>query len=274
MNENQLMEAFLAVWKYPLFTLGGGTLTLAVLTKTILGLVFVWIVARVIRWKVTAGTFAKGKIEFSTRYTISRILYYAVLFFGIVIVLDTAGLHLSSLTIFSGLVGAGIGFGMQNIASNFISGIILLVERPVRSGDVISIGDTRGVVDSISIRMTRVVSFDNTILLIPNSRLVNEMLVSWTTPSYQFRSSLNVVVPNRHNPVRVKDLLLEVAGRDNRILTDPAPAVRFKDMSAATQTYELVVWTRQSSSASEVPSDLRFAIVAHFEENGVSLVTG
>lgn len=270
----ELWEALHLAWKYPLFTFGGGTLTLAVVTKTIVGLFLVWVTARVIRWKVMSGVLSEGRVETSTRYTLSRILYYTILIVGVVAVLDTAGVQLTSLTIFSGLVGAGIGFGMQNIASNFISGVILLLERPVRAGDVISIGDTRGVVDSISIRMTRVKSFDNTVLLIPNSRLVNEMLVSWTTPSYEYRSALNVVVPNKQDPERVRELLLEVARNDGRILAEPAPLVRFKDMSAAVQTFELVVWTRQSASASDVPSDLRFALVKHFEKNGISLVTG
>jgi small-conductance mechanosensitive channel len=274
MNWHELYDLLLAAWHYPLTSFGGVKITLGALVKAAAGLVIVWTTARYIRWKLQRNVLAHTPLEPSTQSALSRTLYYTVLVLGTIIVLDTAGVRVSSLTVFSGFIGVGIGFGMQNIASNFISGIILLVERPIRTGDVISVGDTRGTVESISFRMTRVRSFDNATLFIPNSSLVNGMLTSWTTTDLRFRSSLTVIVPNKQSPERVRELLLEVAGSDARVIEDPAPSVRFKDMSAAAQTFELVVWMRNSEEGGEVPSDLRFAIVKHFEANGISLVTG
>jgi len=268
-----LMDLLTKVWDYPLLTLGGGTLTIAVITKFVIGIILVWLVAWLIQRRLVLRILRYSVTDSGTRFAVSRIAYYVVFVLGVLVVLDATGVKLSSLAFIGGVVGIGIGFGMQNIASNFVSGIILLIERPISVGDVVTVGGTMtglmGTVKEINIRVTRVLSSDNVTLYVPNSRFMNDIVINWTAGDEPLRAQIDVSAPNTFDPKGVRDLLMEAMESNPRVLRDPAPVVRLADFTDSAARYQALFWLPDITSYREVPSDVRFAMLDLLHEHGI-----
>jgi potassium-dependent mechanosensitive channel len=177
------------------------------------------------------------------------------------------------LTVFAFLGGAlaiGLGFGTQNLLKNFISGIIILFERPFRVGDVLDVGGNRGTVTSIGVRSSVVQYYDGTETLIPNSALLENNLTNWTYSNHIVRFSLAVGVAYGSDTRRVAQLLADVADRHGLVCTDPKPLVLFADFGASTLNFELRYWVDvMKNNAAQIGSDLRHMIAGGFAENGI-----
>ena len=220
--------------------------------------------ARVLRVNVVLRMLEKTPLERGMRFAIARMVYYLALGIGILIVLDTAGVDLSSLSLFGGLLGVGLGFGMQNIASNFVSGIILLIERPVRVGDVVTVGDTQGVIQSISIRVTRILTYDNVMMYVPNARFIDETVVNWSAEDVKVRIRVNVGVAYGSDVQLVRDLLLRAAKENSIVLQTPEPMVWFTDFGSSSLDFALLAWVPGPDYRMGVASELRFTINRFF----------
>jgi small-conductance mechanosensitive channel len=190
---------------------------------------------------------------------------YAIIAIGILTAISTLGVDLSALTIIGGGLSVGLGFGLQELVANFVSGILLLFERTLRPGDVIEIGGLRGVVDHFSIRSTVVRTPDNVAILIPNKSLLTSIVSTYTQMNRTVRQTMRVGVSYDSDPQQVRDLLLGVADRHGLVLKKPAPDVFFLGFGASTLDFELAVWVGDAMYAPKVTSDLYFMTWREFE---------
>jgi small-conductance mechanosensitive channel len=214
----------------------------------------------------------KSGLDRSLQYAIAQIVSNLVLVFGIFIVLDNAGIHLGALAVFAGAVGVGVGFGLQNIASNFISGLVILAERPITIGDRVEVAGVVGQVQQIRARSTLIVTNDNITMIVPNSKFIDSPVTNWThgDPRVRFRVPVGVAYGSDVNKVREA---LIAAGRSNpQVLNDPAPSVFLKEFGESSINFELVVWSAEMSHRpSRFKSDLNFAIEEKLREAGIEI---
>jgi len=215
---------------------------------------------------------AKSGLDRSLQYAIAQIVSNIVLIVGIFIVLDNAGIHLGALTVFAGAVGVGVGFGLQNIASNFISGLVILAERPITIGDRVEVAGIAGQVQQIRARSTVILTNDNIAMIVPNTKFIDSPVTNWTygDPRVRFRVPIGVAYGSDVNKVR--DALL-AAGRENpNTLKDPAPSVFLEKFGENSIEFELVVWSSEMSSRPRrYRSDLNFAIEHKLREAGIEI---
>jgi len=204
-------------------------------------------------------------------YAVGRIVQYVVLTGGTLVCLDTLGVNLGTLAALGALLSVGIGFGLQNITQNFISGIILLVERPIQKGDFVMVGDVVGTVTEIEMRATKIVSRDGVAMIIPNSEFISGRVFNQSHPTTRKRVHVAVGVAYGSDTRLVREALLEVAGRNEHVLRDPAPAVFFKNFGDSSLDFDLAVWLEQPDSEPTVTSDLRFEIERLFREKGIEI---
>ncbi len=211
-------------------------------------------------------------LDRSLQYAISQIAANVVLVVGIFIVLQNTGIQLGALTVFAGAVGVGIGFGLQNITSNFISGLVILAERPIAIGDRVEVAGITGQVVKIRARSTVVVTNDNITTIVPNQKFIDSSVINWTygDPKVRFRIPVGVAYGSDVEKVRQK--LIEVAGEDPHTLKEPAPGVFFVEFGDSSLNFELVAWSdKMSSRPRRYRSDLNFAIDKKFREAGIEI---
>jgi small-conductance mechanosensitive channel len=230
-----------------------------------------WISSRTKRFLFNRFLVHSG-LDRSLQYAISQIAANVVLVVGIFIVLQNTGIHLEALTVFAGAVGVGIGFGLQNITSNFISGLVILAERPITIGDRVEVGGVTGQVRKIRARSTVVVTNDNITTIIPNQKFIDSPVTNWTygDPKVRFRVPVGVAYGSDVEKVRTK--LIEAAADDPHTLDDPAPSVFFVEFGDSSLNFELVAWSSEMSHRpSRYRSDLNFAIDKKFREAGIEI---
>jgi small-conductance mechanosensitive channel len=195
-----------------------------------------------------------------------------ILVAGVVVGLQTIGIDLTALSVAAGGLGIGIGFGLQNIANNFMSGFIVLLERPIKVGDRIQVAGTEGRVVDIHARATTVLTNDNIAILIPNSRFITENVINWSYSDTKVRFRVPVGVSYNSDPRLVEKLLLTVAAKNQDVLTEPAPAVRFLEFGDSSLNFELRVWSSSLvHRKGKLISDLNFAILEIFRENNIEI---
>jgi small-conductance mechanosensitive channel len=164
----------------------------------------------------------------------------------------------------------GLGFGLQNVASNFVSGLIILFERPIKLGDRIEVGDVEGDVVEIRARSTTVVTNDNIAIIVPNSKFISENVVNWSYSDRTVRFAIHVGVAYRTDVRKVEKLLLEVADANPDVLREPKPGVRFMKFGDSALEFELRVWSSTlMHRRGKLTSDLNFAIYEKLSENDI-----
>jgi small-conductance mechanosensitive channel len=214
----------------------------------------------------------KSGLDRALQYAIAQIVSNLVLVIGIFIVLENTGINLGALTIFAGAVGVGVGFGLQNITSNFISGLVILAERPITIGDRVEVAGIVGQVQQIRARSTLILTNDNIAMIVPNSKFIDSPVTNWTyaDPRVRFRIPIGVAYGSDVN--RVREALV-AAGRSNaHVLAEPAPSVFLKEFGESSINFELVVWSSEMSHRpSRFKSDLNFAIEANLREAGIEI---
>jgi small-conductance mechanosensitive channel len=230
-----------------------------------------WISSRTKRFLFNRFLVRSG-LDRSLQYAIAQIVSKFVLVVGVLIVLENTGIHLAALTVFAGAVGVGVGFGLQNIASNFISGLVILAERPITIGDRVEVAGVVGQVQQIHARSTVIVTNDNIAMIVPNSKFIDSPVTNWTygDPRVRFRVPVGVAYGSDVNKVREA---LIAAGRSNsHVLTDPGPSVFLKGFGESSINFELVVWSSEMSHRpSRFKSDLNFAIEEKLREAGIEI---
>ncbi|MEY2543757.1 MAG: potassium-dependent mechanosensitive channel [Verrucomicrobiota bacterium] len=256
-------------WNAPL---PGVTLSLVQIFLLIALLVAVfWISSRTKRFLFNRFL-AKSGLDRSLQYAIAQIVSNVVLIVGIFIVLDNAGIHLGALTVFAGAVGVGVGFGLQNIASNFISGLVILAERPITVGDRVEVAGIAGQVQHIRARSTVIVTNDNITMVVPNTKFIDSPVTNWTYGDPRVRFRVPVGVAYGSDVKKVREALLAAAEENPNTLKDPAPSVFLEKFGENSLDFELVVWSSEMSyRPRRYRSDLNFAMEEKLREAGIEI---
>jgi small-conductance mechanosensitive channel len=211
--------------QWPLFTMGKLPITPLFLIKCSLFLIALSLFSRAFRTFLAKRVLIHTALDAGHQYAFVRVTGYVIFALGLVIGLDSTGLNLSSLLVVGGALGVGIGFGLQNIVANFVAGIVILWEGPIKLGDFIDVGNTHGEVIRIGARGTWVRTFDNEVIIVPNSEFINGRVANWTANDRTVRLTVPVGVSYDSDLDTVRDALLDIARRNEHVLEDPAPAV-------------------------------------------------
>jgi small-conductance mechanosensitive channel len=213
---------------------------------------------------------AQSGLDRSLQYAIAQVVSNIVLVVGIVIVLENTGIHLAALAVFAGAVGVGVGFGLQNIASNFISGLVILAERPITIGDRVEVAGIAGQVEHIRARSTVIRTNDNIMMIVPNTKFIDSPVTNWTYGDRRVRFRISVGVAYGSDVNKVRDALLGVAHENPHTLKEPAPSVFLEQFGDSSIDFKLMVWSSEMSARpSRYRSDLNFAIAEKFREAGI-----
>lgn len=231
-----------------------------------------WLLRRVLARIVEARGIGAG-----VGYSLGRLLHYALLVLALILAIQTLGIDLTSLTLLAGALGVGIGFGLQSVAGNFIAGVTLLFERPIRPGDRISVGTldadavgtVNGYVREIGLRATTVVTPDNIVLVIPNSELTSHTVVNWSLGDPRIRTRLSIDVDTDSDLDLVRRVVERVAREHPETLRDPPPEVRLVATKDSALEIQLLVWLPVPRQRGRVESELRFALVREFRKEGI-----
>ena len=211
------------------------------------------------------------QIDRGVRHSIRTGIGYFGALAAILVGIATLGLSLSNLALIAGALSVGIGFGLQAIVSNFVAGLILLVERPLKVGDWIVIGEYEGVVKRISVRATEIQTFQHASVIIPNSELIAKAVKNWTYKDKFGRLDVPVSVGYGCDPFKVRDVLLACAAADFRITAQPMAQVVFRNFGESALEFELRCFVTDIESYRAVTSDLRFAILKAFRDNSIEM---
>lgn len=264
-----VIVSFLKALNYPL-TMGNMRLSLLGFIYAFLILLFTHGAVRVWRYVFQDKVLARSDIEIGLQESIATIAVYVFWTLGIIMALYAVGLNATSLTVGLGALGIGLGFGLQNIFNNFISGIILLFERPIQVGDAVEINGIWAWVRKINVRSTVVQTWDNASLIIPNSEFISSQVTNWSFRDMSLRRHIVVGVAYGSDIERVKEILLEIAAATPRVLKNPKPDVLFSDFGDSALIFKLRVWTRVDHMLA-VESDVRFKIDQRFRECGITI---
>lgn len=263
------LRDFLSV---PLFTLGNSRFTLwSLLYLVTLLVLLIYVSGKVKRW-VSDRLLASTGLHIGVRQAAGTVISYVMVTIGLLVLLQTAGIDLTTLNILAGAVGIGVGFGLQNIANNFISGLIILFERPIKIGDRIVVGEVEGDVVHIGARSTHVVTNDNITMIIPNSRILSENVINWSHNDNRVRFRIPVSVAYGSDARLVARLLIEVAKENKDVLENPAPGVRLVEFGDNGLQFELRAWTDTLTHRKGLLiSNLNFAIYDKFHEHHIEI---
>ena len=240
-----------------------------------------FILSKYVQWVLRRQVLQDFQIAEHTQFILLRFLHFSLIIIGVIISLSTIGVSFTSLALIFGGLSIGIGFGLQNIASNLISGFILIFERPIKIGDLVEIMDVNifGRVGSINLRSTIIVALDEKEVIVPNSQLITESVHNLTHYNNRYRLHISVGVSYSSDVALVKKLLLEVAYAHPEIIKEPnptmenvtAPFVRFVNFGESSLDFELLAWIPNCFQRFDIASDLHFMIWEKFKEHGVKV---
>ena len=254
-----------------LFSLGDTKISLGSFIKFIVILtLFIYISKKISNW-TAKKVLTKLPIQEGTQYVFKRFSEYALIIIGIVVAFNSIGIDLRGLTVIFGLLSVGIGFGLQNITSNFISGLILLFEQPIKVGDRVTVGDTEGDVLEINIRSTTIRSLNNISYIVPNSEFISAQVINWSHEDPKVRIDLKIGVSYSSDLDLVIRALTEVAVENGEVLKKPQPEVLLMEFGDSSWNLLLRVWIKNPKRHYYVRSDLNCAIVHKFRENNIEI---
>ena len=227
-----------------------------------------WVTRWLQRW-LDGNVLARSKLDSGVRNSVKTGFGYVGIAIAALFGVSAAGIDLSSLALVAGALSLGIGFGLQNIVSNFVSGLILLVERPFKVGDWVVTGTTEGFVRRISVRATEIETFQHLSIIVPNSELINASVGNWTHKNRLGRVEIAVGVGYNSDPRRVMEILLEIAQAQENVLKNPEPAVAFQGFGDSSLNFEIRVHLADVLDGLKVRNDLRLTIFERFKEEGI-----
>ena len=233
----------------------------------LLGLVFTRIVHR---WLANT-VLPRASLETSLQNSIATMFVYVGVIAAALIALAQLGINLQNIALIAGALSVGIGFGLQSIVSNFVSGIILLAERPIRVGDIIVVKGEEGYVRKISVRATEIETFERANVIIPNSELVSNVVKNWTHANTSGRTSLKLGVSYDSNPEKVREILLTTVAEHPQVMKTPEPRVLLLGLGDKVLEFELRCIITNIDFAATVRSDLYFAILRNFRAAGIEV---
>jgi small-conductance mechanosensitive channel len=229
------------------------------------------VTSRLLQRVLRAQVFSRMSLDMGMQYTMTRITHYLIMIIGAVVAFQFIGIDLTGLAIILGFLSVGIGFGLQNITSNFVAGLILLLERPIKVGDRIMVGNQEGDVVEINMRSTTIRTLNNVAVIVPNSEFVSSKVENWSYGDETVRMEVNVGVSYESDLETVFRSLREVAAEHPEVLKNPAPDVLHIGFGDSAWNMRLRIWLGDSQRHLEVQSELNCAIVRKFQQNRVEI---
>ena len=266
-----MIEQLAAVWTFVLVTTPGGQTVSVGQVVSVLGLLVAGYVGSRFIVFILGRRLAKTLLRPDIIHIIKRVVFFTILALVVITALGLLGIPLTAFAFATGALAIGIGFGAQNIINNFISGWILMAERPIRIDDFIEIDSWQGTVESVGNRSTRIRRVDGVHLLVPNSSLLERTVVNWTLVDQLIRTTGRVGVEYGSPVRRVAELILQAVSEQDIVRTSPVPGVVFEDFGDNALIFESYFWCEVGGEKQlrEIRSDIRFRICELFEENDI-----
>jgi small-conductance mechanosensitive channel len=271
-SAKDLLEWIKTTWNFELFHLGDSPFT----TKSFLLLIFsiflLFYLSSKIRTLLVKKVFPRYNIDIGISQSIATIMRYLLIIIGFIIIFQTSGIDLSAIGLLVGALGVGIGFGLQSITNNFISGIIILFERPIKIGDRVEIENLAGNIVKISARATTIITNNNIAVIVPNSDFINKQVINWSHNNNQVRLNFPVGVSYNENPENIRKLLTEVVSNNTGVLASPEPYILFSGFGNSSLDFEVLVWTSEYTHKPRIlKSELYYEIFAMFKEQNIEI---
>ena len=250
---------------------GGMTISIAKISLAIIVFFILLFLTRSLQRIFGQRILPKTKIEDSVRNSLVQILGYTGTIIALFAGLSAFGFNLTNLALIAGALSVGIGFGLQSIVNNFVSGLILLFERPIKTGDWVIVTSGEGIVKSINVRSTEIETFDRTSIIVPNSELISSSVKNWTHSDKTGRVVITVGVSYNSDPKTVQDILLACAEKNPYSLKNPAATVVFKDFGDSALIFDLRFFIRNISDVFKAATQARFDIWYALKENNIEI---
>ncbi len=252
--------------------LGRGAITFSTgdLLEFVLTVWLAYLVSAFIRFVLREDVYPHTRMTRGITYAVSSLLNYVILTLGFLLAMGAVGLDLTKATILAGAFGVGLGFGLQSIVNNFVSGLILLFERPIRVGDIVEVGDLQGEVSRIGIRASTVRTYRGADIIVPNAQLVTERVTNWTASDRRRRIEIGVGVDYGSAPEKVVEVLEAVARGHPEVLKQPAPQAVFLAFGDSSINFELRAWTNHIERWATIKTELAAGVYAALRDAGMT----
>lgn len=261
------------LWNYELLKIGGQTISVQTVFVGVVLVVLGYFAARLISQSVRSLVARRVSMSGSGAAALETVIFYLLLVMFSLSALTIAGVPLTAFTLLGGAAAIGVGFGSQTIVSNFIAGLILLIERPIKVGNLIQVGDLFGTIQHVGTRSTRVLTGANVEIIVPNSAFLEQNVINWTLSSPKVRVNVAVGVAYGSDTEKVRELLLKAVDVNPKALSSPAPILLFTDFGDNSLGFEIHFWIemKQMMDRKRVESEMRFTIDNLFREAGVTI---
>lgn len=267
----QAFNSLLSTFTAPELTLGNRAFSLIDLLVLVVLFFSVIIFAGILTNALRCRVLRSAGINRGLQEVIATLTKYGVITIASIVLLQLWGLDLSSLTILASALGVGIGFGLQDIAKNFGSGLVLVFERPIQVGDFVEVGEFKGTVERIGARSTEIRTLDHVSIIVPNSRFLEKEVINWSHHNPASRLHIPVGVAYQADPQTVQEALLEAAQNHPDVLSSPAPRILFKGFGDSALHFELLIWTAEPNRQFLLQSDLNFRIHEVFRRRQIQI---
>ncbi len=271
MDAKEMMALLDQIFSHPLITVNQTPVTLSSLLVFALTLALFILISKALNQIILGRVLGRIGLETGTKYTLSRVIQYVFWFVGGFIAFQFIGIDLSGLAVIFGFLSVGIGFGLQNLTSNFVSGIILLFEQHIRVGDRVTVAGTEGDVVEINIRSTTIRSLNNVSMVVPNQEFISGTVINWSYGDLRTRVEIDVGVSYDSDLDTVMRTLLEAATEHPQVLQEPRPEVWFMGFGDSSWNMRLLAWVDTPKGRIRVVSDINSAIVRKFRQHNVEI---
>ncbi|WP_441000022.1 mechanosensitive ion channel family protein [Fodinibius sp. SL11] len=269
MTWEELFSYIREILNIQLFTISEVPVTTASILIFFLLLTFFTIAGILARRTINRKIFKRFHVDEGTSYTLSRLTQYVIITIGVLISFNFVGINLSSLTVIFGLLSVGIGFGLQNVTSNFISGLIILFERPISIGDRVVVNEIEGDVIEINIRSTMVRTVNNISIVVPNSEFVSKDVINYSHGDPTYRLDVSVGVSYASDLDTVLKALKEVAENNSSVMKKPKPEVHLLEFGDSSWNMQLRSWIPNVKDYPKIRNELNQAIVRTFDKYNI-----
>lgn len=260
-----------AVFDKQIVSFGDVEVTPTILLTAILIILITYGISRLLQRMLRRSVFEQVHLNQGSQSAICRVLHIIIMCIGVFIAIQHTGIDLTALAAVSAVLLVGIGLGLQTITNNFISGLIMLFERPVQEGDFVEVGGIQGTVQAVNAYSTKVETLDRVTIIVPNSHFLSDNVTNWSFQESKVRLHVSVGVSYGADVELVAETLLEVGRAHPEVLSDPEPQIQFLTFGDSSLNFDLLVWIEDPTRQYFVISDLNFAIVQAFRERDIEI---
>jgi small-conductance mechanosensitive channel len=271
LSETPLFKQILEIWNITITTVDKNAITVGTIIIGLSILIFGYFASKYFSKKILKKLLTKTDLDISYRATIESLTFYTVLVFFMIFAMRMANIPLTIFTVFGGAIAIGVGFGSQNVINNFISGLILMFERPVKVGDYVEVDGVFGKVDKIGMRSTHILSFGNKHMILPNSSFLEKNVLNWTLSDRFARISVKVGICYGADTEKATELLIQAVKEEESVVKKHDISVFFQDFGDNSLNFEVFFWIllRDIVDKSRITSKIRYKIDKLYRDAGI-----